>query len=124
MDLGYRNLEHKPWFLISKALKDTSNSWIGEFVVSLFWCHEQVIHDKKLWEKYSRAKSRPCDVRIDDDLQQFEGFLRGTNPEWCTWNQGMAALAASDLKGHIFWKGHKNWKKISHKQVQIKLRCF
>ena len=40
----------KPCFFILKALKDILqhfkfvNWWIGEFLVSFFWCHDQVIY--------------------------------------------------------------------------------
>ena len=44
----YFKKHFKPCFFISKALKDILqhfkfvNWWIGEFVISFFWCHEQV----------------------------------------------------------------------------------
>ena len=50
-----------------------------------------------------QVKSRPCDVRFDDDLQQIEGFLRGTNPEWCIGKQGLST--ASQVKGGLISEG-------------------
>ena len=58
---------------------------------------------KKMEKPQSQVKSRPCDVRFDDDLQQIEGFLRGTHPEWCIGKQGLST--ASDVKGGLISEG-------------------